>query len=122
MKRRCRPFRNSERSMRDEVLGLLGLAAKAGRLGDGEAKAEEAMKSGKAALVLMAQDASERTKRTFLRYSEETGCPLVLHGTKESLGRATGKKDRAVIALLDRGLSEALLKKLPPKEVYGNED
>ncbi len=106
----------------DRILSLLGLARKAGRIVDGEAGAEECVRRKKAFLLIVAEDASERTARVFLRLAEEMKCPVFRYGTKQSLGAAIGKNDRAVIALLDRGFSETLINELLPKEVYGNED
>ena len=45
------------------LLGSLGLCRKAGRLLHGHDRVLEAVLSGKVALVLLAQDASERTAR-----------------------------------------------------------
>ena len=106
----------------ERVLSLLGLAKKAGKIADGERSAEESIKQKRAYLVLVAGDASDRTVRSFLRLCAEAECPIFRYGSRSSLGHAIGKKDRAVIALLDRGFSEMLKEKLLPKEVYGNED
>lgn len=47
----------------DNALKMLGLAAKAGKVASGEFMTENAVKSGGAALVIVAEDASENTKR-----------------------------------------------------------
>ena len=51
-------------SIRKE-LSLLGLAAKAGKVVSGEFATENAVKSGKAFLVLTAEDASNNTRKKF---------------------------------------------------------
>lgn len=47
----------------DRVLSLIGLATKAGKCASGEFMTENETKSGKAALVIVAEDASDNTKR-----------------------------------------------------------
>ncbi len=49
----------------DNALLMLGMAAKAGKVASGEFMAENAVKSGEAALVIVAEDASDNTKKKF---------------------------------------------------------
>lgn len=51
--------------IRDNVLSMLGIAAKAGRVASGEYQTENMVKSGKSHLVIVAEDASDNTKKTF---------------------------------------------------------
>ena len=48
---------------RNKVLSLLGLATRAGKIKSGSFLTEQAVKAGKAYLVLIAGDASENTKK-----------------------------------------------------------
>ena len=50
------------RLKQDRVLSLVGLATKAGKTASGEFMTESVTKSGKAALVIVAKDASDNTK------------------------------------------------------------
>ena len=47
------------------VLGMLGLAAKAGKITFGADSCKEAIMKNKVKLIILAQDASERTKTKF---------------------------------------------------------
>ena len=49
----------------DRVLNLIGLAQKAGKVVSGEFMTEKAVKTGEAALVILAEDASENTQKKF---------------------------------------------------------
>ena len=49
----------------DKALAMIGLAQKAGKIVSGEFATEKAVKTGKAALVIVAGDASENTKKMF---------------------------------------------------------
>ena len=51
--------------MQDKALAMLGMAAKAGKVVSGEFSVEKAVKEGKAWLVLVAEDASFNTKKSF---------------------------------------------------------
>ena len=95
--------------MRDRILSLLGIAAKAGRLKSGEFASEKAIKGGNAFLVVLAADASENTKKHFTDMCSYRNIPLYKYGTKEELGRCTGKESRAVIAVTDEGLGNSLI-------------
>ena len=50
---------------KSRVLGLIGLSAKAGKIEFGADAVEEVITRKKAKLVIVAEDASERTKKNF---------------------------------------------------------
>ena len=98
--------------MQDRVLMLLGLAARAGRVAAGGFSAEEAVKSRKARLVLIAEDAKTNTAKKFTDKCTFYKIPFRFYGTKEALGRAVGREERACVAVIDRGFAESILDKL----------
>ena len=98
--------------MQDRVLGMLGLAQRAGRLVSGEEMTINAVKDGSAMLVIVADDASENTKKLFTDKCGFYEVPLILYGTKDTLGRAIGKIERSSLALNDKGFAEVVKKLL----------
>lgn len=94
----------------DKVLSMIGLACRAGKIVSGEFSVEKSVKCGKAAMVVIAGDVSENTKKKFTNMCAYYKVPLCMYGTKESLGRATGKEYRASIAIQDEGFKKALMK------------
>ena len=94
-----------------KMLSLFGLAAKAGRIASGEFQTEAAVKEGTAQLVVVAEDASENTKKLFRDKCSFYHVPVMQLGTKEELGHAIGKEYRACVAILDAGFAEAVMKK-----------
>ena len=50
---------------RQKILNLIGLATKAGKTASGEFSTEKAVKSGKAHLVIVSEEASDNTKKMF---------------------------------------------------------
>ncbi len=97
---------------RDSVLALVGIAKKAGKVAAGEFQTEQAVKSGKAYLVIVSSEASENTKKKFRNMCAFYEIPVVFYGGKEQLGKAVGCEFRASLAVTDEGLSRSIEKKL----------
>ena len=95
-----------------KLLNLIGLATKAGKTVSGEFSTEKAVKTGKAWLVIVSAEASENTKKQFANMCAYYKVPIYFFGGKEELGHAMGKEFRASLAVLDEGLSKALVKQL----------
>ena len=97
---------------RDAVLSMLSLAMKAGKLKSGEFAVEKAIKEGKARLVLMAKDASERTKKTYRDRCQYYDVSLWEYADKAVLGAAIGKDFRAGIAVCDEQFAKSIEERL----------
>ena len=95
----------------DRILSMIGLATKAGNVVSGEFSVEKAIKTGKAFLVIIADDASDRTKKSFKDSCSYYKVPIVIYKDKETLGHSMGKQFRASLAILDKGFADSLLKK-----------
>jgi len=95
-----------------KILSMFGLAARAGKIASGEFQTETAVKSGTAYLVVVAEDASENTKKLFHDKCSFYKVPVITLGTKEELGHAIGKEFRASLAILDEGFAKAVMKKI----------
>lgn len=96
----------------NKQLSLLGLAMKAGKVVSGEFAVEKHVKEGKAYLVLVAEDASNNTRKSAHDMCTFYKVPIYDIGTKEELGRAIGKEYRALIAVTDENFAQAMTKKL----------
>jgi ribosomal protein L7Ae-like RNA K-turn-binding protein len=94
----------------DKVYSLLGLAKKAGQLSAGDETCERTIKSGKAVLVLVANDASENTKDKFKSMCNYHSVDYREYGKKLELGKYTGKDIRAVISIQSKDFKNGLLK------------
>lgn len=100
--------------MKSKALSYIGLATRAGKTASGEFSTEKAVKTGKAYLVVVAEDASDNTKKNFRDCGAWYHVPVCFLGTKDELGAACGKAMRASLAVLDEGLARAILKLDPP--------
>lgn len=96
----------------DNALRMVGIATKAGRTASGEFMTENMVKSGKAALVIVAGDASDNTKKKFKNMCEFYDVPIRIYSTKDELGHAMGKEFRASMAVTDEGLAQTIMKKM----------
>lgn len=96
----------------NRVFSLLGLATKAGKVVSGEFSTEKAIKSGKAFLVIVAEDASANTKKSFSDSCSYYQVPFIIYGTKDELGRCMGKQMRASLAVTEEGFGREIVKKI----------
>lgn len=96
----------------DNVLRMVGIATKAGKVASGEFMTENAVKSGIASLVIVAEDASENTKKKFQNMCEFYEVPIYFYGDKDTLGHAMGKQFRASLAVTDGGFAKGIMKHL----------
>ena len=100
----------------NKVLSLLGLATKAGKVASGEFSTEKSVKTGKGFLVLVADDASQNTRKKFQNMCDFYEVPIYFIANKEELGRFCGKEFRASLAVQDENFAKALLKALETEE------
>ena len=96
----------------NKVLSLLGLATKAGKVASGEFSTEKSVKTGKGFLVLIADDASQNTRKKFQNMCDFYEVPIYFIANKEELGRFCGKEFRASLAVQDENFAKAMLKEL----------
>lgn len=94
--------------MDNKIYTFLGLATKAGKVASGDETCERAVKSKKAYLIIVAENASDNTKKKFSDMCNYRSIPLKIFGEKELLGRYTGKEIRSVIAILESGFATRL--------------
>ena len=92
----------------NKALSMLGLAQRGGFVASGEFLTEQKVKEGKAVLVIVAEDASDNTKKKFNDMCNFYHVPIFCFGTKEILGHAIGKELRASLAVLNSGMAKTI--------------
>lgn len=90
----------------------MSLAQRAGKISSGEFSAETAIKEGKAALVIIASDSSDRTKKHFSDMCAYRDIPFKVYSDKETLGHYIGKEMRASLSVNDEGFSNKILSEM----------
>lgn len=103
--------------MTDRILSMIGMAMKAGRVVSGEFMTEKMVKSGKAYLVIVSEEASDNTKKMFRNMCTFYKVPFYAYGTKEDLGHSMGKEFRASLAVTDEGFAKSIVKRLKEAEI-----
>ena len=98
---------------RHNILSLLGLALRGGRLVAGEEPVEGAARAKDARVLLLAADAADNTRRRCEHFAQAGNCLwLRLPFTKAELGRAVGRTSVAIVAVTDIGLANAVVRRL----------
>lgn len=105
----------------ERIYSFLGLAKKAGKLFSGEDTCEKLVKSQKARLTIIANDSSPNTSKKFTDKCNAYGVPLKIFGTKELLGRYTGKEIRAVLVITDVGFAKRITEMVDEFSISGGD-
>lgn len=100
-----------------KALSLISLATKAGKVVSGEFATEKEVKTGYAELVIVAEDASDNTKKKFQNMCEFYEVPICIYSDKETLGHTIGKDFRAMLAITDVGFANGVCKHLKAEHV-----
>lgn len=95
-----------------KIKSALGLAQKAGKLASGDTSVENAIKSGKAKLLIIAVDVAENTKKNLKLLATRYSLPVYELLSKAELGLAIGKAQRASIAVLDVNFVKMIVKNI----------
>ena len=93
----------------DKVLGMLGLAKKAGKIESGEFSAEKSIMTHRSHLIIVAGDASENTRKKFTDKASYRRIPIRIYADKDQLGRASGTGERSVLSVNDERFASSLL-------------
>lgn len=96
--------------MINKVNGLLGLSAKAGKIVSGTDVVLDKINKGKIKLVIVAFDASDKTKKNIKYYADKSNIPIIIYGTILDNSKAIGEKNKAILGILDSNLANAIQK------------
>lgn len=94
----------------NKILGLIGLAARARKVCFGADSVALQVKKKKVYLIIVAKDASNRTKDKFRNISDEYDIPIIIEGEIEILSKAIGKSNKAIIGIEDSHLASEIQK------------
>ena len=91
-----------------KISSLFSLSSRAGLLVTGEESAEKLLKSGDAKLVIIAEDASDNTKKKFVNKCFFYQKPVRVFGERAMLSKCAGKYNRTVFVVTDNGFAARL--------------
>lgn len=103
----------------NNILGLIGLAMKAGKICFGADSVEENIIKQKVKLLIISEDSSERTKNKFIKICEKYNVPVIIDGDIDTLSKTIGKSNKAIIGIKDINFAESIQKKYNGGDVIG---
>ncbi|GAA6820646.1 YlxQ family RNA-binding protein [Helicobacter pylori] len=95
--------------MKEKIVNFLGLAMRAGKVKTGESVIINEIKKHRIQLVIIAEDASENTKKIIQNKCESYHISFRIFGTRSELGQALGKVERVNVGITDQGFAKKLL-------------
>jgi len=92
----------------DAVANLLGLCRRAGKVISGETAVQNAFLKNEVRLLILATDASKRSKENFIQLAKEKNVPAFCYSSKNDLGFLLGKAPRTAVAVIDEQLARGI--------------
>ena len=92
-----------------KIHSYIGLAMRAGKVVSGDDTTLKELKKGRVNLIIVAEDASDNTKKLFKDKSAYRKVDQILFSTKVELGLSIGKSPRAVLGIKDKALAQKIL-------------
>ena len=93
---------------KDRVYGMIGLAARAGKVVSGSDSVIGAIRSGNVKLLIITKDISRNSLEKILKNINNEEITCFSFGMSEELGYALGKPDRTVAAITDKSFAEGI--------------
>ena len=103
----------------ERICGLLGLATRAGKIVFGTEACKSEIEKNKVKLLIIAEDASERTKMNFKEICNSENIPILEILETEVLSKSIGKDNKVVVGIKDVNFSKEILKIINGGEVIG---
>lgn len=92
---------------------------RAGKVSFGADSVEEGIIKRKVKLVIISKDSSERTKNKFIEICEKNKLPVIIDWDIESLSKAIGKNNKAILGIKDTNFADSIQKKYNGGDVIG---
>ena len=101
------------------VFGLLGLCMKSGAIAFGTESCQDLIQKNKLKLVIVASDASDRTKRNFNFLCNKNNINFLEFASIDELSKCIGKKNKAVFGIKNESLANQIYKTIIGGDVIG---
>lgn len=96
----------------NKIYSMLGLARKGGKISIGYDVTCIEVEKKKSLLVMIASDASEKTKKNIIYVCDKYSGKYIEYGEKELLGQCLGKKMVSVLSINDENIVSYVLKNI----------
>lgn len=92
-----------------KIYSMLGIARKGGNISIGFDAAKIDIEKKISFLVIIASDASDKTKKNIKFICDKYNCKYIEFGEKEILGKSLGKRLVSVLSISDKNIASYLL-------------
>ncbi|MDD2396398.1 MAG: ribosomal L7Ae/L30e/S12e/Gadd45 family protein [Tissierellia bacterium] len=92
-----------------KIYSFLGIARKGGNVSIGFDSTKMDIEKNKSFLVIIALDASDKTKKNIKFICDKYNCKYIEFGEKELLGKSLGRKVVSVLSITDKNISSYLI-------------
>ncbi len=96
---------------KDKIYGLIGLATRARKIAYGNDAVMDCLKQKKAKLVVITEDASEKTRKNMQYVCQKNNVKIIIFGKKDKLSHIIGKDNKVVIALKEKNIADEIEKR-----------
>lgn len=103
----------------EKIYGLLGLTMKSGNIVFGADACIERIENKQVKLVIVANDASEKTKKNIKFICEKNNIPIKIFGTIERISQSIGKNNKAIIGIKNESLANEISKIISGGDIIG---
>lgn len=93
----------------NKIYSMLGIAKKGGKLSIGFDATSLDIKHKKSNLVMIAENASEKTKNNIIYLCDKYNIKYIIYGENEVLGKSLGKKVVSVLSINDINIASYLI-------------
>lgn len=92
-----------------KIYSMLGIARKGGNISIGFDATVSDVEKSKSILVIIASDASDKTKKNVKFICDKYNCNYIEFGEKEIIGKSLGRKVVGVLSIRDKNIASYLL-------------
>lgn len=103
----------------NKICGLLGLAMRAGKISFGTEACMQEIERNRIKLLIIATDASERTKMKFNSICSNKKIPILEILSIEEISNSIGKSNKAMVGIKDSNFSSEIIKIINGGEAIG---
>lgn len=92
-----------------KIYSMLGIARKGGNISIGFDATVSDVEKSKSILVIIASDASDKTKKNIKFICDKYNCNYIEFGEKEIIGKSLGRKVVGVLSIRDKNIASYLI-------------
>lgn len=92
-----------------KIYSMLGIARKGGNISIGFDATVSDVEKSKSILVIIASDASDKTKKNTKFICDKYNCNYIEFGEKEIIGKSLGRKVVSVLSIRDKNIASYLI-------------